>query len=89
MLLASKAESERRIADVTAPVLVLMGTKDTDFPNPAKEAQHVADLLHGTVSMINGAGHYPQAEMPDAVAAQLIPFLASVDAKNAKGKDAS
>jgi pimeloyl-ACP methyl ester carboxylesterase len=75
MLLASKAEAERRIADVTAPVLVLMGSRDSDFPNPAKEAQHVADLSHGTVVMIDGAGHYPQAEMPDAVAAQLIPFF--------------
>jgi pimeloyl-ACP methyl ester carboxylesterase len=84
MLLASKAEAERRTADVTAPALVLMGSRDTDFPNPAKEAQHVADLVQGTVAMIEGAGHYPQAEMPDTVAAQLIPFFASVDAKNAE-----
>lgn len=81
MLLASKAESERRVADVTSPVLVLMGSRDSDFPKPAKEAQHVADLLHGSVAMIDGAGHYPQAEMPDAVAALLIPFFASSDAK--------
>jgi pimeloyl-ACP methyl ester carboxylesterase len=75
MLLASKSEAERRAADVPAPALILMGSRDTDFPNPAKEAQHVADLVHGTVGIIEGAGHYPQAEMPDAVAAQLIPFL--------------
>jgi pimeloyl-ACP methyl ester carboxylesterase len=89
MMMASKIESERCIADVTAPVLVLMGTRDSDFPNPVKEAQHVADLSHGTVAMIEGAGHYPQAEMPDIVAAQLIPFFASVDAKNAEGLNAS
>jgi pimeloyl-ACP methyl ester carboxylesterase len=88
MLLASKAEAARRTADVTAPALILMGSRDTDFPNPAKEAQHVADLVHGTVVMIEGAGHYPQAEMPDAVAAQLIPFFALVDAKGA-GRHAS
>ena len=84
MVTASKAEAERRIADVTVPVLVLMGSRDTDFPNPAKEAQHVADLSHGTVAMIEGAGHYPQAEMPEAVAALLVPFFASVDAKSAE-----
>ena len=83
MLLASKVEAERRTGDVAAPVLVLMGSRDTDFPNPANEAQHVADLVHGRVAMIDGAGHYPHAEMPDAFAAQLIPFLASVDAKSA------
>jgi hypothetical protein len=33
---------------------------------------------------MEGAGHYPQVEMPDLVAAQLIPFLASVDATNTK-----
>jgi pimeloyl-ACP methyl ester carboxylesterase len=70
----------RRMADVSAPVLVLMGTRDPDFPDPAKEAQHVAELLHGTAVMIDGAGHYPQTEMPDLVAAHLLPFLQSVDA---------
>ncbi len=84
MLLASKSESERRIPDVAAPVLVLMGSRDSDFPNPANEARHVAGLLNGRVAMIDGAGHYPQAEMPDAVAAQLVPYLASVDAKDAE-----
>lgn len=80
MLVASKRESERRIAEVTAPVLVLMGSRDSDFANPVNEAQHVAGLLHGSVVMIDGAGHYPQAEMPDAVAASLMPFLNAADA---------
>jgi hypothetical protein len=31
--------------------------------------------------MIEGAGHYPQTEMPDAVVERLVPFLASADAK--------
>jgi pimeloyl-ACP methyl ester carboxylesterase len=80
MLVASKIESERRIADVAAPALVLMGTRDQDFPNPMKEADHVSRLLNGTTMMIAGAGHYPQTELPDAVAAAVVPFLQSVDA---------
>lgn len=79
MAVASKSEAERRTADVTAPALVLMGTRDPDFPNPAKEAQLVAALLHGTAVMIDGAGHYPQTELPDAVIAAVLPFLQSVD----------
>jgi pimeloyl-ACP methyl ester carboxylesterase len=57
-----------------------MGSRDSDFPNPENEARHVTDLLRGRVAMVDGAGHYPHAEMPDAVVAQLVPFFASADA---------
>jgi pimeloyl-ACP methyl ester carboxylesterase len=80
MAVASKVESERCLADVIAPTLVIMGSRDADFPDPAKEAQHVAGLLHGRAVLIDGAGHYPQTEMPDAVAAHLVPFMRSIDA---------
>ena len=80
MAVASKIESEQRSAEVTAPVLVVMGTRDPDFSDPAKEAAHVGDLLKGSVVMIVGAGHYPHVEMPDAVIAAVVPFLRSVDA---------
>jgi pimeloyl-ACP methyl ester carboxylesterase len=80
MAIASKIESERRIADVVAPVLVLMGSRDPDFADPGAEARHVAQLVRGSAVMIDGAGHYPQTEMPDAVAAALVPFMRSVDA---------
>jgi pimeloyl-ACP methyl ester carboxylesterase len=57
-----------------------MGSRDADFPDPAKEAQHVAELLHGRAVLIDGAGHYPQTEMPDAVVAHVVPFMRSIDA---------
>ena len=65
MLSASKRSSEERLPRVTAPVTVLMGSKDRDFKNPEGEAQWVANNLHGTYTMIKGAGHYPHAEMPE------------------------
>jgi pimeloyl-ACP methyl ester carboxylesterase len=80
MAVASKVESERCLANVTAPTLVIMGSRDADFPDPAKEAQHVAELLRGRAVVIDGAGHYPQTEMPDAVAAHVVPFMRSIDA---------
>ncbi len=89
MAVASKIESERRLSEVKAPVLVLMGSRDSDFSDPAKEARHVADLLHGTAVMIDGAGHYPQTEMPDAVAARIVPFMQSVDAASEELRHAS
>jgi pimeloyl-ACP methyl ester carboxylesterase len=80
MAVASKRESERRLADVAKPVLVVMGSKDPDFPDPAREAQRVAAALQGESILIDGAGHYPQADSPDAFSRALLGFLASVDA---------
>ena len=75
MLLASKQASEDRLPQVKAPALVIMGTRDPDFKQPAKEAQLVATALHAPVQMIQGAGHYPHAEMPEQVAPLLISFF--------------
>jgi pimeloyl-ACP methyl ester carboxylesterase len=80
MATASKIEAERSIPAVRAPALVIMGSKDPDFAKPEVEARRVATLLSGQVQMIDGAGHYPQAEMPDAFVEALLPFFASVDA---------
>lgn len=77
MMFASKAEVERRLPEVSAPTLVLMGSKDPDFPDPEAEARHVAQLLRGEYAMIAGAGHYPHAEMPDETAPHIIRFLES------------
>jgi pimeloyl-ACP methyl ester carboxylesterase len=80
MAIASKRASAERLADVGAPVLVVMGTRDPDFPDPAKEARYVADTLRGELLLIDGAGHYPQADSPDVFAAGLLAFFATVDA---------
>jgi pimeloyl-ACP methyl ester carboxylesterase len=78
MLLASKQASEDRLPQVKAPALVIMGTRDPDFKQPAQEAQWVATALHAPVQMIEGAGHYPHAEMPEQVAPLLISFFQQV-----------
>jgi pimeloyl-ACP methyl ester carboxylesterase len=78
MLLARKDASDVRLERVAAPTLVLMGTRDPDFPDPAKEATLVAKRAHGTAQMIEGAGHYPHAEMPDITSEQVIAFLQEI-----------
>lgn len=78
MLAASKADCEARLDSVRCPALVLMGTKDPDFKDPAAEARRVGGRLHATVVMVEGAGHYPPAEFPTETAAALLPFLAKV-----------
>ena len=61
------APAQARLADVHAPTLVVMGTKDPDFTDPAAEARFVAQATGGEVLLVEGAGHYPHAEMPDQV----------------------
>lgn len=75
MLRAHKADVESRLNEIRAQALVVMGTKDPDFPDPASEATTVARLTRGTSVMIDGAGHYPHAEMPDATAKAILAFL--------------
>jgi pimeloyl-ACP methyl ester carboxylesterase len=77
MILASGKASEERLGRVKAPVLVIMGTRDPDFKDPAAEAQWVASRLNARVEMIEGAGHYPFTEMPDKFIPLILPFLAA------------
>jgi pimeloyl-ACP methyl ester carboxylesterase len=78
MIHASKRASEERIPQVHKPTLVLMGSKDPDFKNPASEAQWVAANLKGTCAMIENAGHYPHAEMPEITGPLMLDFIQSL-----------
>jgi len=78
MIRASKRASEERIPQVEKPVLVLMGSKDPDFKEPELEAKWVADNLNGTYKMIEGAGHYPHAEMPEITSPLMLKFMQSL-----------
>lgn len=75
MIAASKAASEERLPRVKAPTLMVWGSRDPDFPDPAAEARLVAERLPGEVLMVEGAGHYPHAEMPDQVGPAIRTFL--------------
>ncbi len=75
MMVASKRASEAALARVSTRVLVVMGARDPDFKDPAAEAHFVAERLHGQVTMIEGAGHYPHAEMPEQTAEAILSFL--------------
>ena len=74
MLGPSRREIEARLSRLDLPVLVLMGTKDRDFKDPAAEAQLVAERAHGAIEMIPGAGHYPHVEFPEPTAKLIAEF---------------
>jgi len=75
MLRASKVASGERMPKVKQPALVLMGSKDPDFKNPEAEAKRVADAMRGEYRIIENAGHYPHAEMPEVTAPLMIEFM--------------
>jgi pimeloyl-ACP methyl ester carboxylesterase len=72
---ASKVDSEERLDRVDVPVLVIMGADDPDFPDAAAEASFQAEILDAQKVMIEGAGHHPQADTPEAVVAALVDFF--------------
>jgi pimeloyl-ACP methyl ester carboxylesterase len=78
MLYASKRASGERIAKINQPALVLMGSKDPDFKNPEQEAKRVAEALGGQHTMIENAGHYPHAEMPEVTGPLILSFIQSL-----------
>jgi pimeloyl-ACP methyl ester carboxylesterase len=75
---STAADAGAQLPIVTRPALVIMGTLDPDFADPRAEGDAVVAAMPagvGTVAMVDGAGHYPHAQFPDAVAELVIPFL--------------
>ncbi len=75
MVYLSKADTEAMLTKTDLPVLVVMGTKDADFPNPSAEAEWVADKIGAKLLLVQSAGHYPQTEMPEQVGPAVVSFL--------------
>ena len=75
---STPADAAAQLPNITVPALVIMGTLDPDFADPQAEGDAVVAAMPpgvGTVAMVDGAGHYPHAQSPDAVAELVIPFL--------------
>jgi len=75
MMTASKAASAERLSRVTAPTLIVMGTRDPDFKDPEGEARALGKELQARVDIVTGAGHYPHAEMPEVTGPIILSFL--------------
>ena len=79
MCKTSPADAGAQLANVTCPVLVIVGDADPDWADPRAEGEKViADLPRGRgeLAVIEGAGHYPHVQTPDEVLALSLPFLA-------------
>lgn len=76
----SKADTESIVERSRVPALVVMGTRDPDFPDATAEARWVGQALGTEPLIVEGAGHYPHLEMPEQVAPTLLAFLARLGA---------
>lgn len=75
LMAAPKTPGEERMEQVAVPTLVVMGSKDPDFPAPEEEGQILADRLSARLVVIEGSGHYPQADNPEQFLSALLDFL--------------
>ena len=74
MVLTSHAPVEAILGRARVPVLIVMGTRDKDFPDPAAEAATVGQKTGATIRLLE-TGHYPHVERPRDVADIVLPFL--------------
>lgn len=66
------------LAQVRCPALIAVGDLDPDWADPKAEMDGVAAEMRAgvaTVTVIEGAGHYPHVQYPDRVADVILPFL--------------
>ena len=75
MAATGHSKAEESVDHMKVPAMVVMGSKDTDFPDPKKELDWVAVRTGAKSVMIEGVGHYPQAECPGKFIAYLTDFI--------------
>jgi pimeloyl-ACP methyl ester carboxylesterase len=79
---------ERRLAEVQAPALAVVGALDPDFADPTAELARVREAIgvpaeHGV--LVPDAGHYPQHQTPDVVVPAVLAFLAGLPTAGGQG----
>lgn len=77
----SKADTESLVERSSVPALVVMGSRDPDFPDATAEANWLSGALGSEPVIVEGAGHYPHLETPEQVLPGLLSFLAGLDAR--------
>jgi pimeloyl-ACP methyl ester carboxylesterase len=75
MMTDTSGGGEPMLPAVHAPALVVMGSADPDFPDPAREASELARDLGGEALTVEGAGHYPHVEAPERTSPAILGFL--------------
>lgn len=75
MALARRIDND--IQKIKVPALIYFGGKDPDFKNVQAEAAELTSKISGArVKVLEGLGHYPQRERPEAVLPETLEWLA-------------
>ena len=77
-LKSTPADAEAQLPNVQCPALIVIGSADPDFPDPKAEGEAIVAALPpglGTLTILDGAGHYIHAERPNELAALITNFL--------------
>ncbi len=72
------ADAEAKLASISCPALIIMGSLDSDWPDAEAEGHAIVAAMPaglGQLVMIGDAGHYPHTQFPEQVAAAIVPFL--------------
>jgi pimeloyl-ACP methyl ester carboxylesterase len=77
-LVAGREGVAQRMDSFDLPALVVFGSADDHFTDPADEARRLGETLGAPVLMVEGAGHYPHVEQPETVAGAVVDFLHGV-----------
>jgi pimeloyl-ACP methyl ester carboxylesterase len=80
----SHAESGARLSQVRQPTVIVMGAADPDFPDPQAEARELGTILRAPILLLEGSGHYPQADQPEKVVPAIIDLVRRVDSARVK-----
>lgn len=71
----SHAPAEAVLESLQLPALVVMGSLDPDFADPAGEAALIGERIGAEVVLVPEAGHYPHAEFPDVTGPAVADFV--------------
>ena len=74
-LTAGRDGVTERIERIELPTLTVFGSADDHFTDPVATANETATELSGEHMVVDGAGHYPHVEQPEAVASAIVSFL--------------
>ena len=77
---STPADAGAHLGAVRCPALIVEGTLDPDWADPRAEGEAIVAAMPdglATLTLVEGAGHYPHTQFPDRVVALLLPFLAA------------
>jgi pimeloyl-ACP methyl ester carboxylesterase len=75
---------EKRLHEVAAPAVAVIGSLDPDYPDPAAELTWITTVLDAEPVLVPEVGHYPQHQRPDVVIPATVAFLAALPRDGAR-----